>query len=44
MSPSADVLITNAHIFTSDLTNPSAEAVAIQGNRIAFVGNAQDAA
>ena len=44
MSPSADVLVTNAHIFTADLTNPSAEAMAIQGNRIAFVGNAQEAA
>ena len=44
MPPSADVLITNAHIFTADLTNPSAEAMAIAGNRIVFVGKAQDAA
>jgi len=36
---SADIIITNAKIFTSDETNPRAEAVAIKGNRIIYVGN-----
>ena len=44
MSPSADVIITNAHIFTAAPNEPVAEAIAIQGNRIAFVGNAREAA
>ncbi len=44
MCPSADVLITNARIFTADPTNPGAEFVAIRGNRIAFVGSAAEAA
>ncbi len=44
MSSSADLLITNARVFTSDLTNPSAQAVAIRGNRIVFVGSDRDAA
>lgn len=38
---SADIVIKNAHIFTSDEANPRAQAVAIQGNRIVYVG--QDA-
>jgi predicted amidohydrolase YtcJ len=36
--PSADVIITNARIFTSDETNPYAQAVAVKGNRILYVG------
>ena len=36
--PSADVIIRNARIFTSDESNPPAEAVAIIGNRIVYVG------
>jgi predicted amidohydrolase YtcJ len=36
--PFADVIITNAKIFTSDETNPHAEAVAVKGNRIIYVG------
>ncbi len=36
--PSADVLLVNAKVFTSDEENPYAEAVAIQGNRIIYVG------
>jgi predicted amidohydrolase YtcJ len=36
--PSADVIITNAKIFTSDASNPHAEAVAVKGNRILYVG------
>ena len=36
--PSADVIIRNAKIFTSDESNPHAEAVAVKGNRILYVG------
>ena len=39
--PSADVIITNAKIFTSDASNPHAEAVAVKGNRIIYVGTDQ---
>src|SRR6266487_1758655 len=35
---SADVIIKNAKIFTSDESNPQAEAVAVKGNRIIYVG------
>lgn len=38
MSTKADVAIINARVFTSDPTNPWAEAVAIKGNRILYVG------
>jgi predicted amidohydrolase YtcJ len=43
MSPLADVLITNSHVFTADLNRPSAEALAVKGNRIAFVGEMKEA-
>lgn len=43
MSQSADLLITNAAVYTVDPANPHAEAVAVQGNQIAFVGSAADA-
>lgn len=43
MSPYADVIFTNARVFTSNEAQPRAEAVAINGNRIAFVGNTSDA-
>jgi predicted amidohydrolase YtcJ len=36
--PSADVIIRNARIFTSDESNPHAEAVAVKGNRSVYVG------
>jgi predicted amidohydrolase YtcJ len=36
--PSADAIITNAKVFTSDESNPRAEAVAVKGNRIVYVG------
>lgn len=36
--PSADVIIRNAKIFTSDESNPRAEAVAVEANRIVYVG------
>lgn len=39
----ADLIITNAHALTMDRARPTAEAVAIQGNRIVFVGCAADA-
>ncbi|MBK8618908.1 MAG: hypothetical protein IPN96_17725 [Anaerolineales bacterium] len=38
MSSKADFIIRNARIFTGDETNPLAEAVAVKGNRIVFVG------
>ncbi len=43
MSSKADFVITNAKIFTSNKENPSAEAVAVKGNRILFVGNSDGA-
>jgi predicted amidohydrolase YtcJ len=39
MSPSADFILTNARVFTSDENNPYAEAVAVRRNRIVFVGS-----
>src|SRR6185503_15595498 len=42
MSQFADTIITNARVFTSDETNTYAEAVAIKGNRIVFVGSSED--
>lgn len=41
MSQTADVVITNARVFTSDQANPRAEAVAVKGNRIIYVGTQQ---
>ncbi len=43
MAQFADLLVTNARVFTSDPTNPRAEAVAVKGNRIVFAGSAADA-
>jgi hypothetical protein len=43
MPQPADLLITHAHVFTADSTRPGAEAVAVSGQRIAFVGSAADA-
>ena len=37
MGQPADIIITNAKVFTSDETNPHAEAVAVKGNQIVFV-------
>ncbi|MCA2002047.1 MAG: amidohydrolase [Chloroflexi bacterium] len=34
----SDFIIRNARVFTSDEANPRAEAVAVKGNRIVFVG------
>lgn len=44
MSPHADILITNTRVFTADVKTPCAEAVAVKGNRIFFVGSEQEAA
>ena len=38
MSKQADLIIENAKIFTSDKEKPNAEAVAVKGNRIVYVG------
>ena len=35
----ADLVLTNAHIYTSDVNRPVAEALAVRGGRIAFVGS-----
>ena len=44
MSPHADIMITHARCFTADPANPHAEAVAVRGNRIVFVGSDVDGA
>lgn len=43
MSQTADIIITNAKVFTSDESNPRAEAIAVKGNRIVYVGTNADA-
>ncbi|MCA0454724.1 MAG: amidohydrolase [Chloroflexi bacterium] len=43
MTQSADLLITNAHVFTADAARPFVEAVAVSGNRIVLVGSAAEA-
>ena len=44
MTPTAaDLIIVNAKIFTSNKDMPQAEAVAIKGNRILFVGSSDEA-
>src|SRR5512135_1085811 len=40
--PAADVILTNAKIWTVDPERPTAEAVAIIGDRIVAVGSAAD--
>jgi predicted amidohydrolase YtcJ len=44
MSRKSDLIITNAHIFTSDENRPHAQAVAVTGNRIVYVGTNEGAA
>ncbi|CAN5774879.1 hypothetical protein BH24DEI2_BH24DEI2_27190 [soil metagenome] len=39
----ADLIIANASVFTLDPGNPYAEAIAVAGDRIVFVGNEADA-
>lgn len=43
MPPYADLIITGAQVFTADSHNPTANAVAIKGDRILFVGKDEDA-
>ena len=38
----ANLIITNGKVFTADENRPNAEAIAIQGNRIIFVGSNTD--
>ena len=40
--PAADLIVTGAKIFTGDPAHPEAEAVAILGERIVAVGQADD--
>lgn len=42
-SPPADLLLLNAHVITMNPRAPSAQAIAIQGERIAWVGSDEDA-
>ena len=39
MTQTADLIFINARIFTSDDSNPHAQAVAVKGNRILYVGD-----
>ncbi|NJC96462.1 MAG: amidohydrolase family protein [Anaerolineae bacterium] len=39
----SNILITNARVFTAGKDGPDAEAIAIEGNRIALVGSNADA-
>lgn len=39
----ADFIIMNAKVFTGDVNHPSAEAVAVKGNRVIFVGTNEGA-
>ena len=43
MPQPADLIITNAHIFTANPAQPAAQAIALQGERIVFVGSSADA-
>ena len=43
MSTPANIIIRNAKVFTSDESNPWAEAVAVRGNRIVYVGTNEGA-
>lgn len=38
----ADLILTNAHVFTGNPLNPSAQAIAVQGNRILRVGSEEE--
>jgi predicted amidohydrolase YtcJ len=42
-SPNADQLLLNAHVVTMDDKQPSAEAIAVQGERIIWVGSTGEA-
>jgi predicted amidohydrolase YtcJ len=42
-SPQPDVLIFNAHVVTMDRKQPTAEAIAIRGSRVVWVGSSAEA-
>ncbi|MBA4071484.1 MAG: amidohydrolase [Gemmatimonas sp.] len=42
-TPTADLIVTNARIYTSDDTRPVVQAVAVAGGRVLFAGNAAGA-
>ena len=42
-SSAADLLLLNAHVLTMDQTRPAAQAIAIQGDRIAWAGASEEA-
>jgi predicted amidohydrolase YtcJ len=42
-APTADLIVTNARIYTSDDTRPVVEAVAVAGGKVLFAGNAAGA-
>ena len=42
--PAADLIVTNARIYTADDSRPLVEAFAVRGNRIVFTGSAREAA
>jgi predicted amidohydrolase YtcJ len=39
----ADLIVTGAHVYTSDAARPLAQAFAVRGDRVAFVGSAREA-
>jgi len=39
LSPKSDIVIKNANVFTSNESNPRAQAVAVKGSRIVYVGD-----
>lgn len=41
--PAADLIVTNARIYTSDDTRPVVEAIAVSGGKVLFAGNASGA-
>ena len=42
-SETADLILTNAYVYTADESQSVAEAVAVRGNQIVFVGSADEA-
>lgn len=42
-APRADLILTNARIYTADADRPFVEAMAVQGGKVAFVGSARGA-
>jgi predicted amidohydrolase YtcJ len=42
-APSADLLFTNGKVYTGSARNPRAQAVAVKGDRIVFVGSSAEA-